>query len=219
MVTNLTARPMVLVIDDEESMREGCRQILEEEGYRTTVARDGKRGVQIAERMNPGVVLVDLRMPGMDGMAVLGKIRGIVPGAACIVITGYGTIDSAVEAMKVGACDYLCKPFDDARLLQAVESGFGRGSQKEGTPSEVEKPAQDCNRETILDILEKAACNPDFIVRLTEEGSKALDEYNLSWEEKAALISGDIRWIEDHVGKLNDRQKTWLNCRLQQEIW
>ena len=75
------------------------------------------------------------------------------------------------------------------------------------------------HKETIVKILERAANNSAFIAQLTSQGSKALQGYNLTLEEKAALVSGDINWIEAHVGKLDERLSTWLWCRLQQEIW
>lgn len=71
----------------------------------------------------------------------------------------------------------------------------------------------------LVEVLEKAADDPSFIARLTEKGSQALSGYKLMPEEKAAIISGDIRWIEACVGPLTDRQKTWLMCRLEQENW
>jgi enoyl-[acyl-carrier-protein] reductase (NADH) len=71
----------------------------------------------------------------------------------------------------------------------------------------------------ILKVLRRAASDDGFIARLTEQGSKALREYNLSRKAKAALMSGDIRWVEDRVGKLNARLRTWFDCRLQQEVW
>lgn len=71
----------------------------------------------------------------------------------------------------------------------------------------------------VIEVLERAARDHQFIAQLTEQGSKALEGYDLTSEEKAALISGDIRWIEKHVGKLTEVQETWLNCRLQQERW
>jgi hypothetical protein len=79
--------------------------------------------------------------------------------------------------------------------------------------------ATPAEREELRRVLDRAAADSNFITRLTFEGSKALQEYDLSLEEKAAILNGDIGWIEVQVGKLNDRLKTWLCCRLQQEIW
>jgi len=74
--------------------------------------------------------------------------------------------------------------------------------------------------EGLLKVLERAAEDNGFIAQLTCQGEKALQDYNLTWQEKAALLSGDIGWIERHLGaKLDVRQRTWLDCRLQQEIW
>lgn len=215
----MNKKPVILVIDDEESMCEGCRQVLEDEGYRARIACEGERGVRMVRRMKPKAVLIDLKMPVIDGMQVLKKIREIDPDIVCIVITGYGTIDSAVEAMKRGASDYLCKPFDQTRLLESVKSGLKRSNLEEEPISLRSSDVGTANRESVVAVLERAAREPEFIIRLTEEGSGALEEYDLSSEEKAALISGDIKWVESHIGKLNERQKTWLNCRLQQERW
>ena len=78
---------------------------------------------------------------------------------------------------------------------------------------------EDVNREEILRVLVRAAEDDSFIARLTYQGDQALQGYNLTWSEQAALLSGDIGWIEMHLGKLNTRLRTWLDCRLQQEIW
>ena len=126
MVTEVTDQAAVLVIDDEESMREGCRQTLDQEGYRTAVAANGQNGLRLVERVRPDVVLVDLRMPGMDGIEVIERIRTIDPNIVTIVITGYGSIDAAVAAMKSGAFDFLNKPFSPERLLEVVAGGFER---------------------------------------------------------------------------------------------
>ena len=124
MVITLTDEAAVAVIDDEESMREGCRQTLSEEGYRAMVAEDGQQGLRLVERDRPNVVLVDLKMPGIGGMEVLKGIRQIDPDIITIVITGYGTIPSAVEAMKAGAFDYLTKPFSPEDLVEVVARGL-----------------------------------------------------------------------------------------------
>ncbi len=86
---------------------------------------------------------------------------------------------------------------------------------------ELETPviATPAEREELRRVLNQAAADSDFITQLTFQGAKALQEYDLSLEEKAAILNGDVGWIEAQVGKLNDRLKTWLWCRLQQEIW
>lgn len=75
------------------------------------------------------------------------------------------------------------------------------------------------SKQAVLEVLERASREDRFIAQLTEQGSKALEGCDLTGEEKAALVSGDIRWIENHVGKLTGAQKTWPNCRLEQERW
>ncbi|MHC4294234.1 MAG: 4Fe-4S dicluster domain-containing protein [Planctomycetota bacterium] len=123
MVTETTDKAVVAVIDDEESIREGCNQLLSENGYRTTVAEDGLRGLELVEKDKPALVIVDLKMPGMDGIEVLERIRRIDPDIVTIVITGYASIESAVAAMRLGAFDYLPKPFTDEKLLEVVADG------------------------------------------------------------------------------------------------
>ena len=75
------------------------------------------------------------------------------------------------------------------------------------------------DRREILRVLDRAARDDSFIAQLTERGEEALQDYDLSWEEKAALLSGDVGWIEARLGHLDARLRTWLDCRLQQEIW
>ena len=88
-------------------------------------------------------------------------------------------------------------------------------------PTWIHSKSQDRNVEVeeILRVLMRAADDDEYIAQLTEQASKALQEYHLSQEAKAALVSGDIRWIEARVGKLGAHMRTWLDCRLQQEIW
>ncbi|MGD8536921.1 MAG: response regulator, partial [Candidatus Aminicenantes bacterium] len=103
----LTKKPVVLVIDDEESMRDSCSQILSKDGLQTETAEDGSIGLEKIKKIKPYLVLVDLKMPGISGMEVLEKIREIDPNIISVVITGYATVESAVEAMKIGAYDFL----------------------------------------------------------------------------------------------------------------
>src|SRR5512136_1653690 len=99
----------ILVIDDEEIMRDGCSRILSKEGWCVMTAENGTRGIdQIKEHLGHiGVVLLDLMMPGMSGMEVLDQVRAFAPHLLVIVITGYATVESAVEAMKKGAYDFI----------------------------------------------------------------------------------------------------------------
>lgn len=135
----------VVVIDDEEMFTEGCRQTLEMGGYRAAVARDGPQGLQLVGALHPSVVLVDLKMHGMDGIEVLRHLSTSDPLAVPIVITGHGTVDSAVESMRIGAIDFLTKPFEPEKLLETVRRGIGinstRKEAKETAQKAVEAPS------------------------------------------------------------------------------
>jgi len=111
--------PLVLIIDDEESMRDACTQILLKSGYRIETAADGASGLQKIRDFRPDAVIIDLKMPGTSGFEVLENLKLIDPQIMAIVITGYATVDSAVEAMKKGAYDFLPKPFtpEELRLI------------------------------------------------------------------------------------------------------
>ncbi len=116
----------VLVIDDEEPIRDSCCQVLARAGYRTYAAEEGDTGLRKVAGIKPDLVLVDLKMPGMSGMELLEKIAEIDPGIVSVVITGYGTIESAVEAMKRNAYDLLPKPFTPDQLRIVVKRGLER---------------------------------------------------------------------------------------------
>ena len=106
----------VLVVDDEEIVRESLGGWLEKDGYQVAAAPDGRSAVERMKGEGWNVVLVDLKMPGMDGLQVLEEARKLQPDAAVIIMTAYATVDTAVTAMKLGAFDYLIKPFDPEEL-------------------------------------------------------------------------------------------------------
>ena len=118
--------PLVLIIDDEEAMRDSCSQILLKDHCRVETAKDGATGIQLIQTLHPAVVIVDLKMPGMSGFEVLESLPGIDPHIVAIVITGYATVDSAVEAMKKGAHDFLPKPFTPEALRIIIARGLER---------------------------------------------------------------------------------------------
>ena len=116
--------PRVLVVDDEEWMRDACGQILQPEGFEVMTAADGQTGLDLARCHSPDLVLVDLKMPGMDGIAYLESVKAFDPEVVAIVITGYATLETAVEAMKAGAYDFLAKPFKPAELRAVARRGL-----------------------------------------------------------------------------------------------
>ena len=116
----------VLIIDDDPLMCAGCQKVLERRGFTCTAAQDGLRALECIRRSSFDAVLLDLKMPGLSGMETLKKLRDESPNTAVVIITGYASIDSAVEAVKAGAFDYLPKPFTPevltARVRQAVRA-------------------------------------------------------------------------------------------------
>jgi serine phosphatase RsbU (regulator of sigma subunit) len=117
----------ILTIDDEAGIRQNLKAYLEDCGYRTLDAADGVEGLEIFRRERPDVVLCDLRMPGMDGLEVLGRIREESPDTPVIVVSGVGTLGDVVEALRRGAWDYLTKPIQDMEFL---ESAVGRALER-----------------------------------------------------------------------------------------
>lgn len=119
-------KPIILVIDDEEFMRDSCSQILIRDGYRAETAEDGLVGAAKIQDLKPDLVLVDLKMPGKSGFEVLDKIKDFDPNIISVVITGYATVESAVEAMKKGAYDFIPKPFTPDQLRIIIKRGLER---------------------------------------------------------------------------------------------
>ncbi len=112
----------ILIIDDEESIRDGCQQILTRQGYEPTATADGMTGLELARTGAFAVILLDLRMPRIEGLEILRILKNEHPVASkVIVITGYGTIPLAVEAMRLGAHNFITKPFSAAELKLAVQ--------------------------------------------------------------------------------------------------
>ncbi|OFW40012.1 MAG: Fis family transcriptional regulator [Acidobacteria bacterium RIFCSPLOWO2_12_FULL_67_14b] len=114
----------VLLIDDDESLRRVVEYNLHEEGYGVLTAVDGAAGWRMFQAEAVDLVLTDVRMPEMDGVEVLTRIKAMQPDVPVIMLTAHGTIDSAVEAMKLGAFDYLTKPFNREQLKAAVRKAF-----------------------------------------------------------------------------------------------
>ena len=121
----------VLIIDDEKNIVDSLSSILKEEGFSVFSAKDGREGLALFERVRPKVVLLDVWMPEMDGLDVLRHIRETDTDVVIIVISGHGTISTAVEAVKMGATDFLEKPLSIEKVLEVISRGLaGKGNGK-----------------------------------------------------------------------------------------
>lgn len=120
----MTEKANILIIDDEETIRDSCSQVLGKAGYTAKGARDGSEGLKLFKKEFFHVVFLDLKLPGIHGMKVLKRIKEENPETPVIIITGFATIESAVEAIKQGAFDYLAKPFGPEELRVIAEKAL-----------------------------------------------------------------------------------------------
>jgi two-component system response regulator RegA len=125
----------ILLVDDDEVFRERLARALRERGYEVATAADHDGAVAAARARKPDFAIVDLRMPGLSGLALIGPLHALAPGARIVVLTGYGSITSAVEALRAGAHDYLSKPVDAEQIIGALTGEPARPAEATSTPS------------------------------------------------------------------------------------
>jgi DNA-binding NtrC family response regulator len=119
-----TDKVNILIIDDDEAIRDSCSVVLKKETYSVKGAADGWEGLRIFEKDNFHAVLLDLKLPGLQGTEVLSKIKQISPEIPVIIITGFASIESAVDTIKRGAFDYIAKPFSPEELRVSVNKAL-----------------------------------------------------------------------------------------------
>jgi two-component system nitrogen regulation response regulator NtrX len=122
----------ILLIDDEKAIRYALREILEHEGHKVEEAEDGAMGLDKAKKGKFDLVLCDIKMPKMDGIEVLEKLQAHDADLPVVMISGHGTIDTAVDALKKGAFDFIQKPPDINRILVSVRNALDRGDLVQG---------------------------------------------------------------------------------------
>jgi two-component system, sensor histidine kinase and response regulator len=120
------ANASLLVIDDEPGIRQGCKRALTPQGYHVDIAADGDEGLEKFRTGHYELVLIDVMMPGVNGIELITRIHEQDPDTVCVIITGYATVELAVSAIKQGAYDFLTKPFTSDELLHVVEQGLER---------------------------------------------------------------------------------------------
>jgi DNA-binding NtrC family response regulator len=203
----------VLVIDDEQIVLDSVSKILTDENYEVDATLFGREGLKQAVNKDYDIVLTDIRMPDIGGMRVLRDVKRAKPSLPVVIITGYASVKSAVQAMKLGAADYIEKPFTPDQLLKAVSAALDVAA------TEVPEVQDLIHKEEMIKVLERAATDSEFFTNLLEYASDALDEYDLTGPEKLALLTGDVEWIEEAIGPLTRSQRRWLDLRRSAEIW
>jgi two-component system nitrogen regulation response regulator NtrX len=119
-------KPRVLIVDDEEAVRSSLRMIFEYEGYEVLLAANGPAGLKMAEQESPDLVFLDIKMPQMDGLEVLKRLKAEEPSPPVVILSGHGTVKTAVEAVKLGAFDFIEKPPESERILIVTRNALGQ---------------------------------------------------------------------------------------------
>ena len=156
--------PAIYVIDDDDAVRQSLEFLLKTAGYAVTGFESAKAFLEVLPRLRSGCIITDVRMPEITGIDLLKKVKDLKPGLPVIIITGHGEIALAVEAMKIGAVDFLEKPFDDDQLLVAIKSTLSQGADQAERNAELseihDKLAVLSNRERqVLDGLVAGSAN------------------------------------------------------------
>ena len=214
--------PNILVMEDDLSVAKGLEMVLSEEGYDVNWAGTGELALEAFKQKRYDLLVADLRLPGINGMEVIKQVKEEKPETEVIVITGYGTTSTAVEAMKLGVHDFLPKPFTEdqikASINEALKEHFEKPTEAVIKEAETEEEKLIQKRQ-VTQVLNRTTEDRGFWRELMEKGSVALEGYQLSLEAKAAIVSGDLKWINEHVGELTQKQLMFIYKRLEREAW
>ena len=214
--------PQILVMEDDLGVAAGLESVLSEEGYEVNLTDTGKLALEAFEQKRFDLLVADLRLPDIDGMEIIRQIKARKPEIEVIVITGYGTPATAVKAMKLGAHDFLPKPFTEGQIKTAINealAGYKQKPVKTVVKKAKTKKEKLIQRQEVHRVLSRTAEDQDFWSDLMENGSFALADYPLSGEAKAAIASGDLKWINENVAGLTRRQLMFVYKRLEREVW
>jgi len=213
-------RPHVLLVEDEMNVAKGLEMVLREEGYEVDLADTGQKALDKFRANGFDLLVADLRLPDMDGMDVVQHVREERPRTNVVIITGYPSVSSAVQAVKMGVSDYLRKPFTEDEFKTAVKSAL-KEKEKESMEELIVETQKErlIQKEEVIRVLERAYQNGEFWRELMEDGSEALKEYRISRKAKAAILSGDLEWIRKNVGELTEEQLMFIYKRLEREAW
>lgn len=214
--------PHILIMEDEEVIAKGLEMVLAEEGYDVDLAFTGSQALETFASDNYDLLVADLKLPDVDGMDVVRTVKHQKPGTEVVIITGYSSVNSAVDAMKIGVFDYLTKPFAEEEIKEAVEGALKKIREVEGrriSNRVDEQKSKLIQKQQLMAVLDRTADDMDFWRQLMENRSEVLKEYTLSSEAKAAILSGDLGWINRNVGELTQKQLMFISTKLACEVW
>lgn len=217
-----TIYPHILIMEDDLNVAKGLKMILDEEGYDVDLQETGYGAMDAMGKYEYDLLMADLRLPDIDGMQVVKNVKETRPETEVIVMTGYATSSLAVDAMKLGANDFIAKPFTAEQIKSAIKDALvqtdSKTRQAKSSAIDSENYTSIQKRE-VLNVLNRTSEDDEFWTSLMEEGSDVLDEYALSFEAKAAIASGDLKWINENVGELTQKQLMFIYSRLEREAW
>ena len=193
MVAHTATPARVLVIDDEIGPRESLRILLRNE-YEVECADSVDRGLDMMRTQNPDLIILDIRMPGMDGITGLQEIRERDKLVSVIMLTGYGALETAQQALRLGANDYLSKPFDTAEMMEIVKRYASR-SRLERKRASILKELQELNRRLINDVADK-----ESMAKLGETSSEFIHDLR----NPLTIVSGYVELLSNEIEKTRD---------------
>jgi len=139
----------ILIIDDDDQLRNSFKKLLSEEGYKVESAASGEAGLKIVNNASLDLVILDIRLPGMNGIETFKKIHGIEPKLPVIIMTAYGTTETAIETTKLGAFDYILKPFDIPDMLELIKLALN-ASRFMRSPVDIDTISEESSRDAIV---------------------------------------------------------------------
>jgi len=189
----------ILVVDDDEFVCNSLKWLLLDEGYDVAVAVDGRSAIDILATSRFDLVLTDLMMPDVDGLAVLREVKRVDPNTAVIILTGYGTLEAAMAALKDGAYDFLTKPCDDGEMKYKIEGALEQKRLRERLGR-------------LEDAAERIAAAGDLVAQFSRQFDKELERMEgLSSEEVKMGLAGLKRRFEElkkALGPIGEEDET-----------
>lgn len=211
--------PHILVMEDDLNVAKGLEMVLTQEGYDVYLAGTGKLAMEAFKNKQFDLLVADIRLPDINGMEIIREVKETKPDMEVIAITGYATTSLSVEAMKLGIADFLPKPFTEDEIKSSISEALRGRQEKPAVHSPETQEEKLIQKRHVIEVLNRTADDEDFWMNLMEKGSLALEAYVLSDEAKAAIASGDLRWINQNIGELTQKQLMFIYKRLEREAW